>query len=118
MNKNNVYIHVETPRDVRRDILEAAKGALSTLKSSAQFRHVREEKLETAHTLKEMMKELKTLNTHLLTMLPEMSIEEQGGKVVKEQKKEKVRLQPLQIDKVEQLEQALQDIESKLNRLG
>ena len=118
MTKNDVYIHVDAPLQLRREILEAAKSSLSTLKGCAQFRKVREEKLETAHTLKEMMKELKALNTQLVSMMPEMSVEERAGKVVKEQKKKRIRVEPLQVDKVEQLEEALHDIESKLNRLG
>lgn len=118
MMKNPLFIYLETPVEVRRQVLEAAKSALTTLKSSTQFRQVREEKLQTAHSLKETMKELKGLNVHLKDLFPEMIVAEEKESKKVMVKKEKIHVEPLQVDKVEQLEQALHDIEMKLTKLG
>lgn len=118
MMKNPLFIHVDTPIEVRRDLLEIAKSALTTLKSSAQFKQVREEKLNTAHMLKETMKELKDLNTQLRSMFPEVMAKQGKHEKQISIKKDKVRVEPLAVDKVEQLEQALHDIETKLSTLG
>lgn len=116
-----LFMKVDEPVEVRRNLLESAKITIHSLQRYERFKKVREEKAEKIIALRNVMKEIEQLFIQLKRELPDTEIhtpervEHHGKKVVKT--KGKVRM-PEYSSELEQLEKELKQIEAKLNALS
>tara|TARA_Y100000310_G_scaffold319160_1_gene374097 strand:+ start:307 stop:681 length:375 start_codon:yes stop_codon:yes gene_type:complete len=116
-----LFVGITNGNDLRKSMLECSKGILESLKEHEQLKNIREEKVELIHQLKGDVKDLSKLINSLKGYLPK--VKDAGikkvevKKAVSEPKMVKIE-KPKASSEVEKLENALNDIEAKLNSLS
>ena len=115
-----VFVSIEGPSALRRNILESSKETIESLKKYEDLKAVRKEKIQNIMKFKEDAKEIIKLIDKLKSTLPKTHIKVPEEKPVIEEKKEEIKPvpKPLPTTEIEKLQYELDDIESKLNALG
>lgn len=128
MDDPDYFMSVDRPKEFRKQILEASKDIILTLKDYHKLQSIRKNKLDLISVLRDQIKEMTFLMNKLDERLPDKKIEyehdiyEAKHKPQVEKKDEapeKTVEQPVQesSDEVDHLENALKSIEEKLNKL-
>ena len=125
-----LFVGVNNPLEIRRNLLEASKGVVESLKRYETLKATRERKLIAVNTLKKDLKETSKLIFRLRASLPNVAIKsppikkEKAIAVIKKEpvvKKVSKRASPVpkkpktELDK---LEDELSEIEGKLNSIS
>jgi len=114
-----LFVGITNGNDLRRSMLECSKGILESLRGHEQLKNIREEKVGLIQQLKGDVKDLTKLINSLKGYLPNVKDvkKPEVKKAVSEPKMVKVE-KPQASSEVEKLENALNDIEAKLNSLS
>lgn len=118
------YVNLRKPLELRRHILEASKMVIFSLQNYHNLLTLREEKTKKIALLKVQVGEINLLCAKLAEFLPDyhLKVKEEAEahlKKGKRREKEKGKKAPhlTKVDELDQLENTLQDIESKLKHL-
>ncbi len=127
MTEENFYIGLKNPNSIRRRILESSKQVIEGFKSSYLISEIRERNINALKKLRQDISELIILINKLNSHLPEHSIRisdyvgpsNSTAKVSKPGNLEtrKMPEKNLHASRLQQLEEALSSIESKLRKL-
>ena len=117
---NFVYVGIDDPVSVRRDVLEASKALVHVLKGAHNLRETRIIKQKLTEELRVRLSELGELVLHVQQLLPKMP------ELPKEEKAKPVKPQPKPIPQprpastaphIDKFERELEDIERRLKEL-
>jgi len=110
-----VFVSVNTPLNLRRNVLESSKEVIECLKRYESLKIIRKEKHDNIMKFKEDTEEVLNLISKLNSVLPAIKIE--GEKPILEKKEFFKELRSVPTTEIEKLQYELDDIESKLNSL-
>lgn len=112
------YVGMDSPRDIRRDLLGSSKRIIIGLKRFESFKERRKERVEDIIKLSKAMKEITFLNNKLKSFLPKTTLREVAPTPVPTKgKKAKKAEAPAKVTELHKLEAELSRIESKLEGL-
>src|SRR3989344_1876985 len=111
------YVGINSPTEVRRDVLENTKVIIIALKTFENFKEARVEKTRHVENLKVLMSELDMLFNKLKRVLPQTRVREKPSAIQIVKKDVEVRLTTKKMSEIEKLESELSNIEEKLNRV-
>jgi len=118
--EENFFVGIESPLELRRQLLEASKKMVDVLKRYEMFREKREMKRLMIEKLKKNMADIAKMNAKLKSLLPKTSI--RLGKPMQGQERPSPRVsveeEKSPATEMERLELELTDIEGKLHKLG
>ena len=103
------YVCVKEPEELRRSIVEGARGVLRSLQNYEEFKDIKGKKEAYILKLGECIEQLKILSKQLNDILPEYNEEEVPAKSKKGKKVEM---------SVSELNKEIKDIEKKISELG
>lgn len=108
------FVEIEEPTAVRKDILISVKDLLDSLKRYENYVEIQDKKQEAVAKLKKKFSEILVLNRRLRSKLPKEAVSE----LVREEE-ETLPMPPIgaRQSKLEQLEEELAEIESRLSSL-
>jgi len=116
------YVGIQTPAEIRKDILMSAKSTITSLKRYEQFRILRDEKLSQIVQLKKVLDELASLNRKFRSALPKTGVrpefpakKEEPERVIRKEVARKPEAPKR--TKMDVLEEELAKIESRLSSL-
>src|SRR3989344_1006476 len=111
------FVGLQSPEDLRRDLLESTKDVITVLRTYENFKKNRVDKAQHVLRLKETIKELDVLFAKLKRVLPKTRLREKA-KSVSTKSKDEMELEKKNSKKpaseIEMLEIELADIEHKL----
>ena len=127
-NKAVIHTIIENPETLRKDILKSAIDAAKIIKSYNDYFKIRDLKLKNINKLHSVLKEIKSLEKHLMeTDLPQLSESEEHPKPKVNEKpimpksntlqEKKVKVQQNSKTEVERLKDELDNIERQLKDL-
>ncbi|MBW2983660.1 hypothetical protein KY361_00940 [Candidatus Woesearchaeota archaeon] len=124
--ENVFFVGIKDPDDLRRNVLETARGAIQTLQLFEKFRNIRDEKIKAINQLKSDLREVTRLVSKLKTALPKAKLRVKlheherlkGGKAKRKKKPKEVVVEGAAKGELEKLEEELSAIEGKLGGLG
>ncbi len=121
---SDVYIHIQNPSEIRRNVLESTKFLIQVLKKYEQLSETRTKKTEEIDKLKVILGDINTLFSQIKEDLPKVdpSLLPKKKKVVPvppAPKKEVVvpKAAPVKKSQLDHLDDELSTIEEKLRRL-
>ena len=132
MTKENFFVGVSSPKEIRRELLISSKQTVEALVAYEKYKDVREQKLNLLNELKKSMDSLVFLNKKLRSHLPRMKevphtraiahdhvLEMPKAQVQKGavQKKPEQKPVPKRKSRLEQLREDLDSYEKKLANL-
>ncbi|RLE44291.1 hypothetical protein DRJ19_00700 [Candidatus Woesearchaeota archaeon] len=121
-----LYVGIEDPIALRRQLLEATRDILQYLKRYEEFKRVREEKLELISRIRDLSDEIgkliwkiKKLLPKTGVRLPKKKIELEEARLLEETKPRirKTKIPKPELSMMEKIEKELSAIEEKLARL-
>jgi len=110
------FVHLENAHQMRRSLLGAAKGVLSSLRKAESVRAIRAEKLECILQLKKKLDELQTLGRKLRNILPKTNMKPELPRI-REMPKAAEMPQVPRKNKLEMLEEELAKVERTLTEI-
>ncbi len=110
MAKEDYFIKMGNPRQIRRMLLENTREVLQVLQGYEDFRKVREKRSHLVNSFRNDLDNTKALVSELKRMLPKAGIKD-VRKQVKTHETEKP------VKEIKKIEQELADIEEKLSSL-
>ena len=126
-----LYIGINDPLELRREILESSRSVLRLLQRYERFKAIRQDKEELFARLKSLTKEIHELDSRLKTLLPKrmlknLKIKSKEDSSAKEEAAgnrpapASVRKKPVKktASELERIESSLNEIEEKLRRLS
>ncbi|HLC50586.1 MAG TPA: hypothetical protein VJI97_04115 [Candidatus Nanoarchaeia archaeon] len=122
--KEEYFVEIKDPNEVRRHVLEALKDILEVMHQFEKLRHIRHQKLEAVQKLRASMRGANRMMGSLKLMLPQTSMKPAA---VEEHKKKhhskkkvshEARPQKREMSELEKLESELNVIEGKLKDLN
>lgn len=120
-----VFVKLENPSSIRKDVLDSAVEAARALKSYEDLLKVREEKTKKLGKLNKLMNkvesELRTLKRKTLPNLNEVEHLAEGKKIDKRKlakRLPKTKKKTVHEEKVDDLDEEISDIKLKLTKLG
>ena len=108
------YVGIKEPIEVRRLLLECSKQILQSLQDYENLSEIREEKIKKMIQLRNIIKEIYSLNSELNRALPKAQLR------ASQEEKPELEKTPI-VDRKKELdsfEEELKKIEEKLNSLG
>ena len=124
--KSPIFVRLESPSSIRKDLLNSAVEAARGLKSYEELKKIRERKVKKIDKLKKLMntvnREVKTLQNKTLPSLDEVDLLVEGKKI--KQSKVNRRLPKTRKKKtvseehVDELDKDISDMKLKLAKLG
>src|SRR3989344_3386027 len=121
--KDQFYIGVKSPVEIRRQVLESSRSVLQTLQQYEKFKELRMQKLEEIAALKNILRELDNAVGQLRNVMPKAGLREMPEESIhhpnhhQKKKTQQVSKGPSKHDEeVAKLEQSLQDIEERLSK--
>ena len=115
----DIFVGVHDLVDIRREVLRSSQETLKILQSYEQYKRLRTQKLQQVLKLYRVLSEIAALNKKLKSILPKISVQEQGplAQSITVDETEQVVLKPAK-SKLDLLEEELEVIESRLSALG
>lgn len=121
-DKQDLYIGIKDPNEVRRNLLEGSRNILRLLQRIERFKSLKDEKEELFERLRTLTKEITDLDIRLKAMLPKQAIKRSSKiKATEQPKKDSKKAPPAKPKKkseIDKLEDSLSDIEEKLKKLS
>ena len=130
MEDQNYFVGIKQPVQVRKSLLECTKEVIRHLQKLEQIRPIREEKIKKILELKHIMEEVDKLNADLKAEFPKADLKFKPAETIPIKEKKDMpqivtskQATPQKIGKkeaneLEKLEQELDLIENRLNRLS
>jgi uncharacterized coiled-coil DUF342 family protein len=118
--KDDLYVGIRDPVEMRRTLLESSRGILRMLQRFERFKSLRKEKEELFERLKMLGKEIDELDSRLKAALPKRPFKPVKKAAVKEEAPKKAeKPKPKKPDtELDKIESSLSEIEEKLKRLS
>ena len=115
----NYFVKVSSPSELRINLLESSKELITVLYDLENFKKLRKEKAEKITLLSNKAKEISSLINKLKIELPKSYTKEKTKQQEKPKKKQKIVKQETvkAVGELQRLQQALEDIEGKLDNL-
>lgn len=121
-NIQEVHVAIENPQDIRRAILESAKGSVSILKREKRLDDLRSLKLDSVKELDQLFQEILSINSKLEKIMPTVKLPSNSAqKAIEKELVEEETEKPVQsitkVTRLDEFEQELEDIERRLDSL-
>lgn len=111
MAKEDYFVKIQNPIEIRRNILENTRDVLKILQGYEDFKRIREKASSLLHAFKKDVSEARAMVQGLRKILPKMDVKFAKKPAIAKQEAQKA---PKELKK---LEQELSDIEEKLSNL-
>ncbi|MFH1053317.1 MAG: hypothetical protein V1740_02760 [Candidatus Woesearchaeota archaeon] len=115
MAEEMFFVGIPNPNEIRRYLLESSKSMIQSLKKYEELKKIREEKVLQMNKFNQIMKQIDLLNKRLKKEFPKISVRLPS---ISLNEGEKVVVKKVKGGELDQLENELADIESKLNDMG
>lgn len=115
-----VYVGIEKPIEVRKEVLETSKSLLKNLQDYEDFKTLRKERIKIQKVFEENIEELKKLISETKKALPQVEINKTENKNTSKNSKKSTTKQKTKKEKpkeVKMLEEELKGIEDELQNL-
>ncbi len=117
----NYFVGIDSPVELRREVLEASKKMVELLKRFEAFRERRDQKAMYIERLKKIVSDLNKMNLKLKTVMPRTNIKLPPALQAMAEKQAKKKASDDEVkqpaSELERLEMELGDIENKLAKL-
>jgi hypothetical protein len=120
----DVHVAINDHAELRRAILEAAKDSVNFLKRHQEMEELRKRKADSYEELRAVLREIIQLNMRLERAMPKVKASKPAVKkeivreaVVLDEPVLAARPKPFQRNRLDELEEELADIESRMSRL-
>jgi hypothetical protein len=120
----DVHVAINDHAELRKAILEAAKDSVNFLKRHQAMEELRKKKADSLEELRAVLREIIRLNMRLEKTMPKVKVTKPAAKKeaveemeMHEMPVEAARPRPSQKNRLDELEEELADIESRMNRL-
>jgi hypothetical protein len=112
------YVGINDPNEIRKELLSCSKDILCILKNYDNVNLIRKEKIEKIIELKNVLAEIKRLSSILKDKLPSEKIRVSPVIVKKKAKKVVVKKSSPKDKQISRLEDELNEIEERLNKMS
>ena len=114
------YVSIDSPSQVKRELLEASKAVLVSLKNFEQLGNIRTQKASAIKLFGEQVSEARTTVNKVSKLLPKVAVPKSASikqKVAEAKEESKVPSKPVPKTELQILEEELAAIESKLSSI-
>jgi methyl-accepting chemotaxis protein len=107
------FINVKRPLEIREDVLTTSNDLILLLKRTEKIKTLRLQKKQTLDNVKQLLKEINTMNTQLKHALPRVRIEKPSSPS-QQSSSASQQINPNYMNQLKDLQKAISEIEDKL----